>query len=81
MHETAKERLSFLRSCVAWAAWSAQSMWEDVDWANVVLFASIPIVASLIGYGTNILASESLAHDCVSASLSSSANRDHVSLC
>jgi uncharacterized membrane protein YheB (UPF0754 family) len=29
---------------------------EDIDWSEVVAFASIPVVASLIGYGTNVLA-------------------------
>ena len=30
--------------------------WDEVDWYNVAAFASIPVVAALIGYGTNVVA-------------------------
>ena len=38
-----------------------EDAWEqlesaDVDWYTVAQFTSIPIIASLIGYGTNLLA-------------------------
>lgn len=29
---------------------------DGVDWSEVAAFASIPVVASMIGYGTNVLA-------------------------
>ena len=33
-----------------------EELLSSIDWYSVVAFGSIPVVASLIGYGTNVLA-------------------------